>query len=306
MDKKMNSLLLDYHFPIAAFDFDGNILSPETPIYLIEIETSREVSISGHELDKHPEYISWENPKYRWHNDITESLIHFRDYHSDMRHIWPDTLKQDIEKAIENGAISASFTDLKEKFLIAARPFAIITARGQSPDNLARALWIISESLLAPEEKEIQFSNITHLHRALDSEVTELSRDQALRYYFERIVSYYPVSNPHTEKLLDMEEEKSMSKRKVLALDHYRKKCESRIMTTLWYRDTPRSYGFSDDSFGNIRALIDFFVGKRTAWKIHREDKIRIYFTGRKEDYQSLKDLGFAYEERDTMLVIKI
>lgn len=87
MNIQDSSLLIDGYFPIAAFDFDGNILSPDTPIYLVEIATEQEISISGHELDKHPEWISGNNPKYRWHYDITDSLVHFRDFHSSNRNI---------------------------------------------------------------------------------------------------------------------------------------------------------------------------------------------------------------------------
>lgn len=308
MNSSLNhtSLLIDDHFPIAAFDFDGNILSPETPIYLIEIESRNEVAISGHELDQHPEYISGKNPRYRWHEDITQSLIHFRDFHSDFRHVWPDVLRIDIEKAIASGALSPSLNDLKTKFLISARPFAIITARGHSPDNLTRAIWIINEALLSEAEKVAQYENIQRLYSQFYPESEALTRDQALRYYFEKIVSCYPVSNPHIAKFLDMEDETSMSKRKSIAMAHYIKKCVDRIIVPQKYDDAPRAYGFSDDSVWNIRALIYFFEEQRRNATIRTNDKIRIYFTGKKDDYPLLIALGFEYEIREDMLVLKL
>ena len=79
-------LLIDGRIAFGAFAFDGNILAPDTPIYVVDRATSEEIAIAGHTLDKHPELITGPEAPYRWHDDIIDSLIHFRDYHSDPRH----------------------------------------------------------------------------------------------------------------------------------------------------------------------------------------------------------------------------
>lgn len=71
---------------IGGFDFDGNILAPDTITYVIDRETGEEIEIVAHILDQNPSLINGDNAKYQWKDDIIESLIHFRDYHSDKRH----------------------------------------------------------------------------------------------------------------------------------------------------------------------------------------------------------------------------
>lgn len=298
-------LLIDGRIALWAFDFDGNILAPETPIYVVDKVSGQEVAISGHELDQHPELLSGPNALYRWHTDIIDSLLHFRDYHSDPRHGWPDRLKEDIEAAIHENALAPSFTSLKELFLIPARFLTIITSRGHGPDNLARILWIINDMLLTPEEKQEQQKNIQNLYSILEKSETILSSDQALRYYFEQIVLYYPVSNPHVAKYLSMGHIFSMSERKSIAMKHAIRYIESNFLNHPALRDYPLSIGFSDDSLSNILSLMELF--KTLAKEEHeRSHFYHLYFTGKKEDYRLLIEKSPQYEERENMLVIKI
>jgi len=79
-----SNLLIDGRVALGAFDFDGNILAPETTTYVIDRETGEEVGIAAHTLDQSPELMQ---SKYRWKDDIIDSLIHFRDYHTDTKHL---------------------------------------------------------------------------------------------------------------------------------------------------------------------------------------------------------------------------
>lgn len=301
----MQNLLIDERIAFWAFDFDGNILAPETPLYVLDRSSGEEIALSGHHLDKHPELISWPEAPYRWHEDIIDSLIHFRDYHSDPRHGWPDTLKEDIERALQNNAIAPSFSSLKELFLLPARFFSIITSRGHGPDNLARILWIINNTLLTEAELELQRNNIQSLYTLFEESNTKLSSTQALRYYFERIVSYYPVSNPHVARYLGMEEEPSMSTRKTYAMKHALNSLEKKLDGISGLAHYPLSVGFSDDSLSNIISMKTAFE-----WMKKQSDRRKIffhlYFTGKKEDYDILKRTSKGIMERENMLVIKV
>lgn len=160
--------------------------------------------------------------------------------------------------------------------------------------------------MLTPDEKQQQYDNIRANYTQIHPQIQTYTRDQVLRYYFERVVDVYPISNAHVEKLMHLEDEKSMSKRKAIAMQHYVQKCVSRLIEPMKFSDIPRSYGFSDDSLGNMRAIIAFFLELRMSRSIRANDKVRLYFTGRKEDYDDLKSTEYECEERDDMLVLKI
>lgn len=128
---------------------------------------------------------------------------------------------------------------LKEVFLIPARLFAIITARGHGPDNMARIIWILSEELLTDEEKTEQHKNIESLYEKYTGDTKPLTRDQALRFYLEEMVSYYPVSNPHIAKYLGFPSDMPSSIRKVEAMKHAIKDVRTRILPKVGQENSP-------------------------------------------------------------------
>jgi hypothetical protein len=298
-----SSLLIDGRVAFGAFDFDGNILAPDTITYVIDRETGEEVGIAAHTLDQNPELMQ---TKYRWKDDIIDSLIHFRDYHSDTKHLWPDQFKTDIEEALRRNAYAPSMQKLKEVFLIPARLFAIITARGHSPDNIARIIWILSEKLLTDKEKTEQHSNIESLYRNYTGDMSPLTRDQALRFYFEEIVSYYPVSNPHIAKYLGFPSDMSSSIRKVEAMKHALEDIKTRILKRVRQENTSLAIGFSDDSIKNTLTMIEYFESARSTSRLSVNDTVHIYFTGKQSEAQKFEKPGRNLEQSEDMMIIRI
>ncbi len=298
-----SNLLIDGRVALGAFDFDGNILAPETTTYVIDRETGEEVGIPAHTLDQSPELMQ---TKYRWKDDIIDSLIHFRDYHTDTKHLWPDQFKADIEEALRSNAYAPSLMKLKEVFLVPARLFAIITARGHWPDNIARIMWIVNEQLLSAWEKEEQYKNILSLYQSYTGKNENLTRDQALRFYFEEIVSYYPVSNPHIAKYLSLDETLSSSEKKVKAMEHYTIDVQKRIITKLWLGVYPLAIGFSDDSVRNTLAMIEHYEQLRTNRAISDDTTVHIYFTGKQSEIQKLEKPWRSLEQSEDMIIVRI
>lgn len=159
--------------------------------------------------------------------------------------------------------------------------------------------------LLSQEEKAIQQKNIQNLYSLLQKSKTVLSPDQALRYYFEQIVSYYPVSNPHVAKYLNINSVENMSDRKVFALKHALSLVEDKIYKNTLLHDLPLSIGFSDDSLSNILAMKKSFEELRKK-KTTRKYYFHLYYTGKKENYPILMKESPNFHERENMLVIKI
>lgn len=163
----------------------------------------------------------------------------------------------------------------------------------------------MNDMLLTPEEKREQQKNIQNLFSLLEKNETILSSDQALRYYFEQIVLYYPVSNPHVAKYLSMSHIFSMSERKSIAMKHAIHHVESNFLNHPALSPYPLSIGFSDDSLSNILSLLELF--KALAKEKHERNHFyHLYFTGKKEDYAVLIEKSPQYEERENMLVIKV
>lgn len=298
-----SNLLIDGRVALGAFDFDGNILAPETTTYVIDRETGEEVGIPAHTLDQNPELMQ---TKYRWKDDIIDSLIHFRDYHTDTKHLWPDQFKADIEEALRQSAYAPSLMKLKEVFLVPARLFAIITARGHWPDNIARIMWIVSEQLLSAWEKEEQYKNILSLYKSYTGKSDPLARDQALRFYFEEIVSYYPVSNPHIAKYLWFPPDMLSSTRKVEAMKHYIAEVTHRVLSKIWLNNYPIAIGFSDDSVKNILVMIEYFESIRRNNSLRSNNTVHIYFTGKQSEIEKLKKAWRNLEKNDDMTIIRI
>lgn len=266
-------------------DFDGNILNTDTPVNLINIKTGQLVQFQGHFLDKNPHLISWDNPEYKlpWY-----SYAEFRDYFLNEGHRWFDWLFDDVKYAVENNNFAPSFENFKNIFLINARFFAIITARGNSADNFARVFTYINENTLSEEEKKLQFKNIIKNYK-LDKNIT---REEALYYYFWKVVNYISCNNPQIEKIMWFEK-LSSSERKAKAtefvIDYYIKFYENlkwkKIKDALNWKSV--SVWFNDDSVENCLDIFKIMKKIKYSEKFYPEilKKFSVFYTWESEKF---------------------
>ena len=288
---------------IGAFDFDGNILAPNTPYRVIEIATGKEVCIPAHELDNNAELISGPVAQYQWMKNMEDSLVHFRDF---TRYSEPNHLMDDTMNAIKNGLFSPSFEAFKETFLVRARLFAIITARGHSADNLERTIREISETVLSDEEKNTQYESIKNLYQALYPHMPIPNRDQALQFYFQEIVSYYTVSNAHIKKYLSLKMDTPTPEKKVISMDHYMQDMRRRILDSIGIdNSTPLAIGFSDDSVSNMRHMFQSFVKKRKNGTL-KNDTVHLYFTGKQWALSVADEDCIHVSQNEKMTIIQV
>jgi hypothetical protein len=86
---------------IPAYDFDGNILAPDTKHYFFDTEQQDAIAISAHEVDSNPYLYAnrerfaflQQNPEYTYQN--------FFDFFPSEEHPGPDGLLQDMITAIQ-------------------------------------------------------------------------------------------------------------------------------------------------------------------------------------------------------------
>ncbi len=285
-----------------VFDLDGNILATNTPYRVIEISSWKEVRIPAYQLDNDANLISWPSAPYRWLENFEDSLVHFQDYskYSEPNHLIDDTLE-----AIKNESFSPSFQAFKETFLIPARLFAIITARGHSADNLERAIRLISETVLNEKEKAIQYENIKKLYTHLYPELPIPNRDEAVVLYFREIISYYTVSNPHIMKYLNLKKNTNIPNKKVLCLAHYIQDVLNRILKPVWIQDSWLAIGFSDDSAKNMSAMLDYFIERRRNGSLEN-NTVHLYFTGKQWQLPIPEESCISIEKMEDMTIIQV
>lgn len=275
----IDNLLIDDWFSIGWYDFDGNILNTPTQCYIINKKTGEEVSIAGHELDKNPHLIRWDNAPFRLHED---SFVNFWDFSKLDKNQTADYITTDIIDAIKSNNFAKSFESFKQKFLVKARFFAIITARSHSPQTLERAIRIINEYTLTDDEKNEQIAHIKELWSTINTGNMP-SRNTLLKYYFSEIASYYSVSSPHTSHMLQIPHALPSSIKKTHAMNHLIQQTRNFVQ---WHlpnmKNLPLNIGFSDDSEENINAMKQFFEDY-ICNPHHQNDKITLYLTGKNQ-----------------------
>ena len=302
----MSNLLLNSHIALWAFDFDGNILKTPTKLYLINNETWKEEVFEWHILDQHPEMISWINPPYRIHEKSYNSFAHFRDFSEHENHNGANQLLDDIKYALENQDFSPSFQLFKNTFLVQARLFAIITARGHSGENMARAMIEINKVTLNEEEKDTQYKNICRVYELFEWKKANFSsHHEAVWYYFHVIARYYPVSSTITSNWLEVPRNMLSSEKKTMAMKHFISTTKRRIQNITELRNIHYSIGFSDDSITNIEQMLRYLTEETNSWEIIKhEDKVRVYYTGIPWKFCPTKP--YTSEQRWDTLVIKL
>lgn len=262
-------------------DFDGNILYTSTPILLEELQSDGSwevVEVSGLEYDHNKNQYS-DPEKYRFvDNDPEETFRNYRDIHRSEWHRGFDGLKKDVHYALEHNHFAPSFDKFVEQVLIGGNLFALLTARGNTPDNLKNALMIINDKILSNEDKERQLINIRDRFWLED-----MSDREVLEYYFD-INCYLPVWNKEFCKIMNIPFETNYYDKKVIAMDRY-----------IWYLERLTLKGdknidhcklwFSDDTYENIDSMLHYFLTNKSSNRSpHSMLDYRLYYTGKDLD----------------------
>lgn len=287
----MNSLKLKWNFTNWIFDFDGNILNTPTSLIFKKKKTGQIVEVLGYEVDKNPQKYYWENSKYEV---INSTYKNFWDISYSENHKWFDQLFGDVNEAIEKDFFAPSFETFKNLYLIKARIFSILTARRNWADNFQRAFLSINDAVLNSKEKKEQQENIK-MNFPFTKSFNEKER---LDYYFWNMTTYVACSNPHIEKFLFLEW-LSWSERKAKSMDflvnnfiNLLEKNYKKDINNILKQNESLSYGFSDDSIGNIVSVfLKFLDITMKDWinpKVKKE--FSVFFTWKSDDYFKVSD----------------
>lgn len=268
------------HTLLPVYDFDGNILSPQTVNFFQDTVTWEIIEVLVHEVDQNP-WLYFASGKYRFSdNDPEETFQRFHDYYPHDTHPGPDGLMQDTKQAIIEGVFSPSFENFKQLALIDAEMFAILTARGHWSDNIQRAISLIAEEVLTSDEKKQQIENIKEKYSALLKE-KNVSDHKIQQRFFSHIPTYMWISNINLCKNIWVDRHEKSWIKKSQAIDvHY-----NRAYHILGYEERFAKW-FSDDGELNIIPMAEKFLSEK---RKRPQDKYRLYFTGKHEKRDQVK-----------------
>ena len=233
---------------VGIFDFDINLLHTNTLVHFIL--NGKEVVMWTREFD---ESGSFKHLPVSFSTDLEWSV--FRN----MRDVniygtkWPEWFYDDIREAIEGWYIWKSFNDFLEH-IKNWRYTMINTARWHGSQTLSEWVRVISEISLSPQEKQIQIEKIREKFLLWKS----LSDDAVLTKYFYEMPLHIWTNDPFVLKMNNfIPLDNYVNKTRAIELQIQHVRCL--MQETLWreYQDLFEIW-FSDDSFGNINAMIEY------------------------------------------------
>ena len=215
-----------------AFDFDSNLVFTQDTIFLSKWDgiSWQEVQVSQKEFDQLTvDGIQWK----RLNDDYEDSLKNF---------LSPGNYKKALLDAIEHDMTwpsRLSFLEANES----ASPLAIITARGQSPQELKESHKDIIYTALTP----IQRNNLVQNMQKRSG--TTISPDQAIQLYLDNNL-YIPVQSKEFFQESGTTIDTPTSVRKHIGLEMFVVHVASVFQTfSVW---------FSDDNIENVESMISF------------------------------------------------
>jgi hypothetical protein len=253
-----------------AFDWDDNILEMPTQIMLID-ERGSEVGMSTEDFAHYRSQVGLEPFDYKGSKIVGFAEEAFRNFQvsgddrfmTDVMLAKPGPAWSDFLECVNGGSI-----------------FAIITARGHSPNTLKQAVYNMIISDYKGIDKEEVLKNLKKFRDFTDEE--RLSDAEMLREYLD-MCKFYPVSygnesgaqKPEILKIQAMEEFINYVKELSKYLEKkaiFKNKISNNFIPTI---------GFSDDDRKNIESMKKHFKDKQ-------EDILKIYSTAggvkKKED----------------------
>lgn len=299
---------------LPTYDFDGYILSPNTPFLFKDTSTNHIVEVPAYQVDQN-QALYFRSERYQFlENDVVASLQHFRDYYDDPRHGWPERFIKDTIQALHELRLAPSFNNYRNT-LIEALLFAINTARAHSPDNVQRAVQVISNETLTSDEKKDQKEHIKEKYGLLLKE-NKISDKNIVSWYFEHIPSYIPVNNVHVCKQLGVDWHEKTADKKVQTIKRHYNRANSiirKLHPEQPITDHILKKSFGDDTAGNIIAMAKYYA-QEIDNNPRSSDKYRLYYANENKDYSDIKKelstiIGWEknqYVEENNILKIRL
>lgn len=233
----------DFKYKIYIFDIDDNLLKMDTKIHMVKDGKLEKLTTAEFATKRNDP--SYSPPNGNW----DDAFIEFRDENGQ------STFLEDLKHAIANNRTAPSFEKFK-KALIEGRLFAIVTARGHSPETIRKGVEYFIEAVLTPEEKELMKQNLVEFAKRFGHDVTP---DEAFKKYMDSN-EYIPVSSPEFLSTVAGAQKgkgaQSPEELKKIAIRRFVERVAG-FADRLKGQYKSFSVGFSDDDEKNVKAAVE-------------------------------------------------
>jgi len=211
-----------------AFDLDDNLLTLPTKITL-KTPTSKIKKFSTLEFEKIRPNLKQKK--------LSITPTSFKDFHSDTQFL----------KDIRSSKKAGSWQNLVNCIVKHTSIFAIITARGHSPEAIREGLKLIIIRNLSKSHLEKFYKKFSELYK-----IQTKSPEEALDVYLN-LCKFYPVSNSVVKKSLGSTNTEEL---KSLAFEDFQVYVKEYVKNKLG-EETKVTIGFSDDSIFHLKKLVN-------------------------------------------------
>lgn len=239
------------------FDWDDNILHMPTHIYLEHrnaegVWEPHSVSTAVFSV------IRTDSDNIRPPGGDWEAAFRdFRDIDVESENVFLRDTRTAIDRVVKRGEKAGPSFKKFRKTLVEGRLFAIVTARGHSPNVIREAVGYFIDTVLTPDEKRTMLRNLRGYLACFDPEhLVETDRD-VLGYYLDHN-KYHGVMSPQFRAMMGKPPEASPNAEagKQFAIKDF---VEHVIqITRACGLERPISVGFSDDDESNVQAVEAF------------------------------------------------
>ncbi len=274
---RANYAVADRDLKYYIFDWDDNILHMPTSIHLEKrddagkwIEHSVSTAVFSVIRNDHDNYRA---P----HGDWDAAFREFRDIDIDNENVFLRDTRTAIDRVVSGKQNAGPSFDKFRQTLIEGRLFAIVTARGHSPEIIRQGVEYFIDTVLTPTEKNTMLENLRGYMACFEPRFDkELSDQEVLKYYY-KYNRYHGVMSPQFRAMMGKPNASSPNTEegKQFAIMDF---VEHVIKITKKSGiDKPISVGFSDDDEGNVIAVESFV--RDEICKAFPKIKFVVYYT---------------------------
>lgn len=241
------------------FDWDNNILHMPTHIHLERREPDGKSWTSVAVTTEQYSRIRNDKENYRPpEGDWEKAFREFRDIEVGDENVFLRHTRQAIDKVVNGEEPSGPSFRIFRKVLAEGRMFAIVTARGHSPEVIRQGVEYFIDAVLTPEETAQMLSNLRGYLECFEPEHgVDLNDDESVIKFYLDLNRYHAVTWPQFRRQMGLEGNSAEAETgKQLAIRDFvghavRIAREREIQK-------PISFGFSDDDPGNVQAIERF------------------------------------------------
>ncbi len=278
MEKNVaNYAVADRDLKYYIFDWDDNILHMPTSIHLEKLSENGEwiphsVSTAVFSVIRNDQQ-NFRAP----HGDWDQAFWEFRDIDVDHENVFLRDTRTAIDRVVSGKQNAGPSFDKFRTTLIEGRLFAIVTARGHSPEIIRQGVEYFVDTVLTSVEKKTMLENLRGYMACFEPGYDEASSDEDVLNYYYEYNRYHGVMSPQFRAMMgkpDASSPNTEEGKQFAIMDFVEHVIKITRESGL---DKPISVGFSDDDEGNVIAVESFV--RDEICKAFPEIKFVVYYT---------------------------